>query len=221
MSERELPSKMPVFPLPHVVLFPQTTLPLHIFEPRYREMVEDLLSGDRWIAVALLREGTETTGAAPPLFHELAGVGYLVRSARLSGDEYNIVLEGKVRARLREVPSSHPYRMVHVEPLGETASWLGEREGARLLGKILREAGRTGLIDPTAARKRMPRSPEERSALVNLLASSVLADSSERQAMLVADLPDRARLLLRQLGIATDLLDALERFPRPSDPRHN
>jgi Lon protease-like protein len=221
MTEREFPSEMPVFPLPHVVLFPQTTLPLHIFEPRYRRMVEDVLSGDRWIAVSLLREGTDPTGVVPPPFHELAGLGYLVRSARLPGGEYNIMLQGKVRARLREIPSSHPYRMVQVEPLYETTSWLREREGARLLGKILREAGRTGLIDSTAARKRMPRSAEERSALVNLLASSVLADSSERQAMLNAELPDRARLLLRQLGIATDLLDALKRFPRPSDPRHN
>jgi len=212
---------MPVFPLPHVVLFPQTTLPLHIFEPRYRRMVEDVLSGERWIAVALLREGADAMGVSPPPFHELAGAGYLVRSGRLPGGEYNIILEGKVRARLQEVPSPHPYRMVGVDPLPESATWLGQREGARFLGKVLREAGRTGLIDPASVGKRMPRSPKQRSALVNFLASSVLADSSERQAMLAADIPARTRLLPRQLRVASDLLEALDRFPRPSDPRHN
>ena len=57
MSERDLPEELPVFPLPNAVLFPGTTLPLYVFEPRYRQMVEDVLRHGRWIAVALLRPG--------------------------------------------------------------------------------------------------------------------------------------------------------------------
>jgi len=50
---------IPVFPLPDLVFFPHATLPLHIFEPRYREMTEDALRGDRLIAMALLKPGWE------------------------------------------------------------------------------------------------------------------------------------------------------------------
>ena len=52
-----LPSTIPLFPLPNVVLFPSVCLPLHIFEPRYREMTADALDGDRIIGMVLLRPG--------------------------------------------------------------------------------------------------------------------------------------------------------------------
>src|SRR5687767_3145429 len=54
-----LPPTIPVFPLPNVVLFPNVFLPLHIFEPRYRRMVDDALNGDRIIGMVLLRAGWE------------------------------------------------------------------------------------------------------------------------------------------------------------------
>ena len=54
-----LPPTIPIFPLPNAVLFPNVFLPLHIFEPRYREMVADALQGDRIIGMVLLRPGWE------------------------------------------------------------------------------------------------------------------------------------------------------------------
>ena len=56
---------LPLFPLPNVVLFPNVFLPLHIFEPRYREMVADALAGDRMIGMVLLRPGWETRLRGP------------------------------------------------------------------------------------------------------------------------------------------------------------
>ena len=59
----------PIFPLPNVVLFPNALLPLHIFEPRYRQMTADALEGERLIAMALLRPGWESSSppAEPPI----------------------------------------------------------------------------------------------------------------------------------------------------------
>jgi Lon protease-like protein len=52
-----VPNKVPVFPHPEVVLFPRAVLPLHMYEPRYRQMITDALAGDRIIAAALLKPG--------------------------------------------------------------------------------------------------------------------------------------------------------------------
>ena len=62
---------VPVFPLPTVVLFPHAVVPLHIFELRYRTMVRDALSGERVIALALLKPGWEREYHASPEFHAL------------------------------------------------------------------------------------------------------------------------------------------------------
>src|SRR5215472_12128973 len=64
-----IPATIPVFPLPNVVLFPKTYLPLHIFEPRYRQMVDDTVMGGQCIGMALLKEGWESDYYGnPPVF---------------------------------------------------------------------------------------------------------------------------------------------------------
>ena len=57
MPSAALPSRIPIFPLPNVVLFPRVFLPLHIFEPRYREMVSDAIAGEQLMGMVLLRDG--------------------------------------------------------------------------------------------------------------------------------------------------------------------
>ena len=64
-------STIPIFPLPTVVLFPNVFLPLHIFEPRYRQMIGDALSGDRLIGMTLLKEAATADDALPAVY----GVG--------------------------------------------------------------------------------------------------------------------------------------------------
>jgi Lon protease-like protein len=63
---------LPLFPLPNVVLFPNVFLPLHIFEPRYREMVTDAIASDRLIGMMLLRPGWERTDRSRPSFRSAA-----------------------------------------------------------------------------------------------------------------------------------------------------
>src|SRR5262245_32721223 len=82
----------PVFPLPDVVLFPHVALPLHIFEPRYRQMVSDALEEERYIAMALLKPGWETDYEGRPPIHEMVCLGRITAEERLPGGKYNIVL---------------------------------------------------------------------------------------------------------------------------------
>lgn len=110
--------KIPLFPLPGVVLLPGTLLPLHIFEPRYRAMVADALAGDRTIGMAMLKAGADADSGRSPV-HAIGGAGEIIESEELEDGRYNILLEGKFRYRIldeTESPGS-PYRMARVEPL--------------------------------------------------------------------------------------------------------
>jgi Lon protease-like protein len=112
-----------LFPLPNVVLFPRVTLPLHIFEPRYRQMTTDSLAGDRLIAMALLRPGWEPHYDAKPALYPIACVGKVVADQALEDGRYNLVLRGLSRARiLREIECERLYRTAQVQLLSDTDS---------------------------------------------------------------------------------------------------
>jgi Lon protease-like protein len=109
--------QVPLFPLPNAVLFPQAILPLHIFEPRYRQMTADALAGEQLIAMALLRpviEGAETPRPRP--IWPTVGLGRIVAHQQLADGRYYLVLRGLARARvLAEVPSDKLYRIGQLE----------------------------------------------------------------------------------------------------------
>ncbi len=109
--------RIPLFPLPGVVLLPGTILPLHIFEPRYRAMVADALEGNRMIGMAMLRQGWESAEANSAV-HEVGGAGEIIESEELEDGRYNILLEGRFRYRiLKEEPAASPYRTASVEEI--------------------------------------------------------------------------------------------------------
>ena len=109
--------RIPLFPLPGVVLLPGTMLPLHIFEPRYRAMVADALAGNRMIGMAKLKPGWEEVEECPAV-HEVGGAGEIVESERLEDGRYNILLEARFRYRiLGEEPEGTLYRTARVEEI--------------------------------------------------------------------------------------------------------
>src|SRR5688572_32938054 len=110
---------VPVFPLPTLVLFPHTVVPLHIFEQRYRAMVMDALKGDKLIAMALLKPGWEKDYEGAPAVHDVVGVGRILRDERTEDGRYNILLEGLARARIEELIPPDPYRRARVRVLAE------------------------------------------------------------------------------------------------------
>src|SRR5690349_5431852 len=112
---------LPIFPLPNVVLFPSVFLPLHIFEPRYREMVADALAADRLIGMVLLRPGWDRDYEGRPAVFPIGCSGVMTHVERLGDGRYNIVLRGLERFRIAEENHDRSYRRALVEPLHERA----------------------------------------------------------------------------------------------------
>lgn len=113
----DLPVDTPVMTLPNTALFPQALLPLYIFEPRYRQMVADVLNGNRLFAVACLDplRAEEPDQIEPPF--TIAGLG-VVRACHENPDgTSNLVLQGVARVRCRAVLSEEPYRRCAIDVL--------------------------------------------------------------------------------------------------------
>src|SRR5437762_11320055 len=109
-----------LFPLPNLVLFPSVIQPLHIFEPRYRQMMADALDDDRLMALVLLRPGWEEDYHKRPPVHAVACLGRIFQEQRLADGRYNLLLQGLARARVvAEVPSPRLYRVARLELLAD------------------------------------------------------------------------------------------------------
>ena len=109
-----------LFPLPNLVLFPGVIQGLHIFEPRYRELMEDALAADELITVSLLKPEWELSGSENVPIHETVCVGKIVTHTETEDGRYNLLLIGLRRARIvREIHSEKPYRLAQVEILNE------------------------------------------------------------------------------------------------------
>lgn len=104
----QLPDILPIFPLPNVVLMPNMTLPLYIFEERYKQMVHDCVSGEPYLAIALLQKGWEQQ-SGPPRPYPVAGFGRIVRGTRLPNDCMDIVVQGMGRITMTEFYDDQPY----------------------------------------------------------------------------------------------------------------
>ncbi len=111
---------VPVFPLPGVVFFPRTVLPLHVFEPRYRAMVQESVAGEGLIAVSLLLPGWETNYQESPAFHEVGTMGRIEDLDELEDGRFNLRLVGLKRVSFGAVVRSKPYRLVRACQLPET-----------------------------------------------------------------------------------------------------
>lgn len=111
----ELPETVPVFPLPNTVLFPRTVLPLHIFEPRYREMTERALEGDGYIAMALRRVGGEEAG-----YHDVGCLGRISQSRRTEDGRYYVHLVGLQKVAFGDlVTDENSWLTAHIAPIDE------------------------------------------------------------------------------------------------------
>jgi Lon protease-like protein len=136
-NEADFCGKARLFPLPDFVLFPHVMHPLHIFEPRYRDMVRDALATDRLIATARLAPGWETEYENRPAVAPIACLGKIVSEHRLDDGRFNILLLGLRRIELaRELETPSPFRVAQVNVLHDRVSKT-DRERRRCLRKEL------------------------------------------------------------------------------------
>lgn len=115
-DELEIPTVVPIMTLENTVLFPQAMMPLYIFEPRYRLMLEEVLAHDRIFVVAALRSDEQEPGPEEPP-HKVAGLG-VVRACRKNPDgTSNLILQGLARVKCGEIVRESPYRQIRIQPM--------------------------------------------------------------------------------------------------------
>ncbi|MEL6759401.1 MAG: LON peptidase substrate-binding domain-containing protein [Myxococcota bacterium] len=193
--------RLPTFPLPTTVLFPGTVLPLHIFEPRYRQMVVDALAGDGLMAVALVRPGNDLAGA-PPIY-DIAGCGRIIHSEKLGDGRFNILLQGIERVRLtEELETDKLYREFRAEVIprpNEDMLRAAEGELAKLQSCVL--SLRTMIGEKDAPLIEVLRSTSDPLELADILAASLISDSELQQQVLSSnDLSARLATLIDVLA---------------------
>ena len=205
-----LPSTIPIFPLPNVVLFPSVFLPLHIFEPRYRQMLADALSGDRIIGMVLLKDGRpgdrrrppadlpapgdERAGNKPPPVYDVGCAGLISHAERLPDGRSNIILRGIERFRIVAEVGGRAYRRAEVAPLPETDSERIRDELRRLRTRL--DPLLAGQFEDADWRRMVPADMGD-DALVNALAQYLDLEPVEKQALLEqGDVAGRSRALI-------------------------
>jgi hypothetical protein len=198
------PLVVPIFPLPDVTFFPHTLLPLHVFEPRYRAMVMDVLARDRRLAVVKLQPGFDNvTYLGKPAVHPVAGAGEIVSWERLATGRYNILLKGEWRIRIEgERPSDTLYRIATAQKLEDVAPTTDVSAAlARIraaCGRLLQALERPpDLLDTALAEGQAP------GVIADRIAAAVVPDPALRQELLeTLDVTRR----LERLGAALDQL---------------
>lgn len=184
---------IPIFPLSSVVLFPQVRCPLHIFEPRYRQMTAHALAGDGVIGMVTVHP-QETGGIQgdPPVF-EVGCAGTITENQELPDGRYNLVLSGTYRFRVLHEPprpTEQLFRTAEVVPL-EDAFDEGDVPRVKELRSRVLELSRQllGHIAPdrvdSFAEGRLER--VEDAVLVNALSNSFPLEPAEKQQLLEAD----------------------------------
>jgi uncharacterized protein len=192
----EFPTTFPIFPLPGVVLFPGTYLPLHIFEPRYRAMTEAALAGDQVIGMILLRREQDAQPSSKI-------------SARLADGRFNLLLHGERRFAIeREESAATAYRSVHAKLLPDPGfpelAADAQRRLSGMRGEL--ETRMLELVRLTAPASAAPLAERMRALdpvlLLNALSFGLDCPTLEKQSLLEAPTPIvQAELLLRILII--------------------
>lgn len=208
-----------LFPLPGVVLFPHAILPLHIFEPRYRQLTEDALAeGDRLITIVQQREGPPDPLSAPPAIEDVACLGRIFQHQRLPDGRFNILVLGLRRVELtRELRSEKLYRMAEAKILVEqdpTGPGDARRNDLHNLFREVVSQTRPQDVDLTSlVETSLPLGP-----LTDLIAYSLGLPPEIKQRLLAETLvASRAEALIEILGqiLAEEVGDRPERLMFP------
>ncbi len=190
-----------LFPLPRVVMFPHTILPLHIFEPRYRQMTIDALAGDGLVTMVQLETTSpfSATLGTPPIA-TIGCLGRIIQHERLPEGRFNFLLLGCRRVRLhREIPTDKLYRLAEAEILEEVADPINDEPARGDLIALFREVfGRQREIDPDMTALLESALPLD--VLTDIVAHTLRLPSEMKQALLAEpQAAHRASVLLETL----------------------
>jgi Lon protease-like protein len=211
---------LPLFPLPNLVFFPNTRLPLHVFEPRYRKMITDALASDSRIGIVLLRPGWEADYFGSPPIHQWGTFGTIEQAVPLDDGRFNILIRGDARFRVVDEVSRVPYRTARVVAQPEESRGPSEAYAQREWLADLSRQYLQYLPDQMAV-------PEIETvgldALANALIMSLNLDVEEKQRLLeINDLLTRAEKIGTELETRIESLRFLAPYRRGgNDPSKN
>ncbi|HEY4330506.1 MAG TPA: LON peptidase substrate-binding domain-containing protein [Phycisphaerae bacterium] len=213
-----------LFPLPNCVLFPGAVQPLHIFEPRYREMMRATLAGGTRhppLTMALLEAGWEKTYHAAPSIHAIACAGRIIAHELLPDGKYNLLLQGVSRVRvISEEKFSGDwgtYRKALLQPLMDVEpSPSHEVLQRRVISRLFEKSSLRNLtITPALAPLFEEAVPLSR--LIDALAFSIVQDIPLKQQLLeTTDVAARGELLLRELVALAGRLEPASNHSSPA-----
>ena len=192
---------LPIFPLPNAALFPGVGLPLHVFEPRYRDLVRDALAGNKAMAVARLKPGFEENYAGRPAVFEVCGAGVIVDHVEREDGRYDILVRGVSRIRiLNEHAPLQKYRVVNAELLADAPT---DPELAAAFHERLRSLWPTlaaHLPEPARDLGAFTRGAEGAGVLSDRLAGALFGDPELTQRLLdELDPAERMRIITDEL----------------------
>jgi len=210
-----LPTIVPLFPLPNVVLFPQVLLPLHIFEPRYCEMVRDVAAADELVGMILLRPCGEDLSDPGRDVYAVGCAGRMIRKIDLPDGRSNILLQGAREFVVRESLLDRSYRRGAVEWLPAPAS--GHRLEPSLRATLVERIAR--FVPEERERRILGDATLSDETLVNLFCFALDLPIAEKQSLLEAPtIDERGARLLETLDF--HLLERKLVLPGdPNDPR--
>jgi len=190
---------LPVFPLPQVVLFPRALLPLHIFEPRYRAMLQHCLETHRTMAIAHVPDEHDLDANGQPRFAAIAGVGAILEHQPLADGRSNILLYGRARVVLEEVPSDTPGGRARATIREDVPSTVTDADRAALVAAATAFAAELHKRDDFSFA--LPPNAKI-NAVADLCAQHLIADAKVRQALLEErDIAERVRMVIAELAL--------------------
>jgi uncharacterized protein len=200
--------KVRLFPLPNFVLFPHVIQPLHIFEPRYRDMLQDALAHDQLVAMALLAPGWEKDYEGRPPIYPIACLGRITTHFRLPDGTYNVLILGLQRVQLlHEINSKRCFREAKVE-IRDDIYPPQEIDQYDLLQCQLREAFQRILPFLPEACEQLDQlidSDVSLAMLTDIISYMLDIDFGKKQLLLTElDVYRRAELLLKYLSAASE-----------------
>ncbi len=215
----------PIFPLPNVVLFPKTLLPLHIFESRYRTMTREVIARDGTIVIVLLKDGGEVEQKSNPPVHEIACLGKIETHEELEEGKYNIVLTGLRRVRIIRELKHSPYRVAEIELLDDQDCDDHEDQVVSRRNHLAGLFARFTELATSGKHRAVELVPQlDFEALVNLVASTVNVPIEEKQSLLeMDDLVERCDVLIPILQGQIEALVLVRAYEhlKPEEPRWN
>lgn len=209
-KDSEQQSVIPLFPLPSTVFYPGTPLPLHIFEPRYRQMTADALEGDRKIGMVLLKPDWEAAYFDKPAIYPIGCVGSIEKEICHSDGKYNFTLVGLRRFRIVKEVEGKLYRRAEINLLEEqNEQAIGEEPNTTRDGLIERYREFISLIPETNSLKEEPdwNLGEKLSQFVDRFAYRLDLTLEQKQSFLEEqDVLSRAQFLDDSLKMKIDLV---------------